>query len=327
MTQYHVVENWQRDEWEQYSVENQDWVENSIAVMKQDQRYYGKIVEDYFVAPTVHDRFGNTVSRDDPNYFVLPKWQSYPTVPIFPPFNWNGRELESMNSTLHQTLHKKQVVIAAIHNLPVNSSDPEALEEAQGNTAWLKDYIEESQTVQEPISDIYYPILTDAADVVSTGDEAADQSTSSQEAKTVAIFGMTFFWSELLKNVFPEGAHAFVVVFDNTCGQQFSYEVVGGTSTYLGPGDLHDSKFDGMVRRVHFLELAELRRGNYLGVPLSDEGCLFSIRTYPSLKLEEQVKSNDPIVFSIAAAMIFVFATAVFLVYDSCVERRQVKYN
>ena len=190
----------------------------------------------------------------------------------------------------HQTMEKKKVVIAPVSNLPINDTNPAALEEAQLNTAFMADYLDANQTVQEPISDIYYPILTDAADVVATGDDG-----KTDEAKTVAIFALTFFWSDLLQDMFREGAHALLVVFDNTCGQRFSYEVVGGTATYLGPGDFHEPRFDDMVREVQFKELAELRRGDYLGVPLSDEGCQFSISTYPSVKLEEEITSNDPI--------------------------------
>jgi hypothetical protein len=58
-------------------------------------------------------------------------------------------------------------------------------------------------------------------------------------------------------------------------------------------------------------------------VPVVNDTCPFYLRLYPSQIMENDYKSNDPILFTICAVLIFVFTSAVFLAYDRLVEKRQ----
>jgi hypothetical protein len=49
-----------------------------------------------------------------------------------------------------------------------------------------------------------------------------------------------------------------------------------------------------------------------------------TLRVYPSDVMDEYVTS-DPVIFTVAAVLIFVFTSLVFLLYDRLVERRQKK--
>ena len=79
------------------------------------------------------------------------------------------------------------------------------------------------------------------------------------------------------------------------------------------------------MKSKSFLELAELRKGDYLGVDISNLGCVYSLSLFPSEKLAEMVKNSEPTVFAVSAALIFVVAAVIFVIYDMCVQRRQVR--
>jgi hypothetical protein len=66
-----------------------------------------------------------------------------------------------------------------------------------------------------------------------------------------------------------------------------------------------------------------LDREWYTGVPVLNRTCPFFLRLYPSHEMENDYKTNDPILFTICAVLIFAFTSAVFLVYDRLVEKRQ----
>ena len=63
----------------------------------------------------------------------------------------------------------------------------------------------------------------------------------------------------------------------------------------------------------------------YTGLPLNDQYCPFTFSVYPSGSMEEHYTSNNPIYFTLGAVLIFCFTSAVFLLYDWMVERRQKK--
>jgi hypothetical protein len=64
-------------------------------------------------------------------------------------------------------------------------------------------------------------------------------------------------------------------------------------------------------------------RESYTGLPVVNDTCPFYLRLYPSETMEKDYKSKDPILFTICAVFIFAFVSAVFIVYDRLVEKRQ----
>jgi hypothetical protein len=53
-------------------------------------------------------------------------------------------------------------------------------------------------------------------------------------------------------DLLPEGVTGIVTVIRNTCNQSFTYEINGPEATYLGEGDLHETKYDDMETTVSF---------------------------------------------------------------------------
>ena len=62
---------------------------------------------------------------------------------------------------------------------------------------------------------------------------------------------------------------------------------------------------------------------SYTGVDLNGDYCRYTIRVYPSTLMHEDYVSNKPIIYTVLVALIFVFTSGIFLLYDLLVERRQ----
>ena len=315
--QLQYVSEDQRRAWQNYSMQHSSWVEQSIAIQKEDKTYRGKIIEDYNKSEIIYGNYGD-VPYGQGSY--LPIWQSAPVVPIYPPFNWDGYQNAGIVSALPELFEKRRVVLSAVTNL-LDSTDPVLAANVAAQNDWLAEFLAPGDSVTEPSSDIYYPIFNTAADYVDIK--------SDPNAKPVAIFSLTFFWRDLLTGVLPSGANGVIAVFENSCNQTFTYEINGQLAIYLGPEDKHDPAFNYMEKQSRYrdLRLVPVEQGElgYTGLDLSDEFCPYTLRLYPSETFKSAFYSKNPVIFSVASICIFLFTSVVFIMYDCLVERRQRK--
>ena len=109
--------------------------------------------------------------------------------------------------------------------------------------------------------------------------------------------------------------------------QTFSYRIDGSAATYLGEGDFHEERFNKYERRADVTELITQKASpitrSYTGVDLNGEYCRYTIRVYPSEITEGDYITNKPVYYTIVVGLIFVFTSAIFVLYDTLVERRQ----
>jgi hypothetical protein len=110
---YPFVENSQRREWEAYSMQHQGWVDTMIALQKKDPNFRGTIVQNWTALGLIHNSSGPLTT---PGPF-LPTWQSYPVVPVFPPFNWDLLASSNMEESVSTAMRSKEVVIGKTINL------------------------------------------------------------------------------------------------------------------------------------------------------------------------------------------------------------------
>jgi hypothetical protein len=170
---------------------------------------------------------GNAGPSEGPGPF-FPLWQTAPVVPVYPPYNWDGATYTALASALPQLLVDKRVVISRVTNLP-DSDDLDAVAEAEENSDWAKGYIGEDEDPSEPMSEIFYPIIPDSDE----GNETV-----------MGVYSIAIFWRDLINNILPPDSDGIVVVIENACNQTFTYEINGPEVHYLGPGDLHDEKYN-----------------------------------------------------------------------------------
>jgi Adenylate and Guanylate cyclase catalytic domain len=127
------------------------------------------------------------------------------------------------------------------------------------------------------------------------------------------------------RNILPGDSNGIHIVFENTCTNAFTYEINGAIERYLGVGDRHEQQYNYLHKEQKLFDLSKLSNETtrYNGAPLNGEYCPFTLHLYPSDKMASTYKTHNPIIFSVAAAMIFLFTALVFYLYDVTVENRQ----
>lgn len=149
---------------------------------------------------------------------------------------------------------------------------------------------------------------------------------------TKQIAGMVSFdllWTEYLVGVFPPHSHLMDVVIENSCGQNFSYVVNHELDklTLVGEGDFHEKAYDQSAYSTSFEAFEEVVSAVSLYAHLPDEleYCRYRFHAFSTARFEKQYITNSPMIYSLGAAIIFVFTSLVFTLYDFIVRQRQAK--
>lgn len=137
---------------------------------------------------------------------------------------------------------------------------------------------------------------------------------------------MEFNWAAVLSGSLSDFKEPLVVVLDNACGGNFSYNVTGMQATFMGPGDLHDTSIDGYTpTNSSYMAFAALFRIRG-SVELSPEtACNYKITVYPTQAFKGAHLTSMPDVYLGIILLVFFIMIAVFLLYDCLVEKRQNK--
>eukprot|EP00980_Cylindrotheca_fusiformis_P025174 scaffold13215_cov114-Cylindrotheca_fusiformis.AAC.3 len=151
--------------------------------------------------------------------------------------------------------------------------------------------------------------------------------------KHVASTGIRLHWLDYFKNILTEGEFGIIVVLKTACpdlcnredgrtARIASYRIDASHAQYLGDSDMHDPKFDSMEITDVFVDLgideSQLPEGTTC-VPT------LSLHVYPSEDLEMSFQTNDAVIYTVVVAVIFIFTSLVFLLYDYFVRKRQTK--
>jgi class 3 adenylate cyclase len=114
---------------------------------------------------------------------------------------------------------------------------------------------------------------------------------------------------------------------ENTLNQTFTYRIDGPVATYLGPGDRHDPSYDYLMVSADVANYVNTKASPatraYTTVNLNDEYLAYKLRVYPSSKNEDVYLTNEPVIFTVVVAMVFLFTSVIFVTYDLFVGRRQ----
>jgi hypothetical protein len=169
-------------------------------------------------------------------------------------------------------------------------------------TVVLSEAATTSAPVSEPAASLFFPIL--------------------QDSESVAVMNVAFQWRSFFEDVLREGERGLLVVVKNTCSQVFSYRIDGPNANFLGLGDKHDKKYNDFELAMG---MADLQGSAYTGVPLDTEFCAYTIKTYPTEDMEDDVKTIIPLLFLFGTICIFILSAVIFTVYDMLVNFRQKK--
>ena len=303
-----VTEN-ERDQWEQEFVPQRvnEWVSESIRSKFIYDETTNQSFADYkmvkavrnrthVTVPGYRERIFETILLPDGNLTYdtnlnpgpyLPMWQTYPFTP--------GDDHRYVNFDLNTdvTFNRNLIAILTQQKAALGRITSLGYGRYAGN----------------PTSGFYYPVLTDLP----------KNSTVAGSLLTLIL------WLPFFSNVLPESAVGIIGVLENTCNQTFTFRIDGAEVTFMGNDDLHDPNYDYLRQEVSFLSLINesSEKEQYLGFPIDDTGCKYSLSIYPSSDLEDQYVTNTPLVAAIVILFIFLLTSLVFIGYDRLLERRQ----
>lgn len=310
---YPLIAGEQRSAWENFTKDNDGWVEESLKVQARNPNFHGPILEDFPISHTIWNNEG-PVPEESPGPF-LPSWLGSPIIPTFAPYNWNALAYAAFAEGLVASMDTKSVTVTSVSN-HADPNDPVAVSQAAMTSDWAIPYIDEDEDSSEPFADMYYPVIDTMNDVVF-------EPTS--ETESLGVVGFSFFWRHIIENILPPNSRGLILVFANTCGGQFfTYQIDGKEPMYLGVGDLHENKdsYEAMAVTRNLTDLINLQ-GTYTGFQMNADFCPYTITAYPSSTAESIHVTTDPIRFTVGATFIFLFTSVLFFLYDCFVNKRQ----
>eukprot|EP00980_Cylindrotheca_fusiformis_P012654 scaffold3091_cov117-Cylindrotheca_fusiformis.AAC.6 len=162
--------------------------------------------------------------------------------------------------------------------------------------------------------------------------------TEADDRKMVAVVLIQIPWLDYLRNILAEGEDGINVIVESACPQiqedgsfpdrqslspternAVTYLINGPDAVLIGEDDLHDPEYEHLVVSDVFLDLqvdqSQLPEGSC--VPT------MKLHVYPTAKLEDSLKTDNAVIYTVVVVVIFVFTTLVFLLYDYSVRRRQ----
>ncbi|KAL7569519.1 hypothetical protein ACA910_013893 [Epithemia clementina (nom. ined.)] len=325
---YAFVTQETRLEWEQYTQQHgRDWTSKSMDYLKRNNLfqdvYRTRNISQYL--DFIHDYSafeGDTpqgLPYTNPGPF-LPTWQTAPLIPTTTVYNWDVATVVDNTSVL-KCLEVHKVTLSKAYHIAY-PGDTSLDAENQAWADYFSPYITTGENPMEPLSDFYYPIIEDAVDWRNI---RSDTNYDPSKHRVVGIFAQSVYWRDMIKNLLPDGMIGILAVFESPCNPVFTYEINGQSVKYLGVGDFHDSRYKDMEMSSTLQNLNKFDVGEiaYSYVPLEQDTCPWTVRVFPSAKFEARYKSTNPIIFTVAAALIFIFTTTVLVFYDRYVERRQ----
>jgi len=121
------------------------------------------------------------------------------------------------------------------------------------------------------------------------------------------IFGAVF-WSEVMQDMFPKDVVGINCVF-STENEEYTYEIVEGSGMYIGPGDLHDPKYDSF----------KLEETLFDPSTMAATSAVYQTTCYPNDDFVAYYSTTKPLVISLAVVFIIAFVSALFFAYDRAV--------
>jgi class 3 adenylate cyclase len=294
-----------RAQWEDYALTHNGWVNESIHLRETYKQHLNPIKntkDDENDRETIFQGDGDlqaqlagkqgisrsmyhlvngsiTPLEEHSSNIYAPLWQITPPVPM------------AINADLFSSHVFLGLYASILHNDQSVISPPAAVDP-------LFDFLfdEEHQTVKlEPHSFIAKPVHASLDDHKIVG----------------MVVGLVPFHN-LLDFLFSDRTKGMVCVFTDGCGTTVTYKIDGNVATFLGYGDLHDSKYDSYKQSADVIwnETAE---------------CALVFSIYPSSTLENAYITKKPLVYASIVVLSFALTSVMIILYDRTVTMRQEK--
>lgn len=280
-----IVNLHDKDGWEAYSVERQNWIQEGLDY---GAELYGETTS-YKAQPissriyTLNRGGRSPVTHGGP---FAPQWQQAPAP--------RNQAIVNLDLLLNPTIQRTyQFITRANHAI---------LSETVNLRTLYQNFVSDD-SAEDPHSFLMQPVY----------DEFGDGR------KLVAFMMAILPWNNYFANLVAEDVQGIFLVMRSSCGSAFTYLINGRTASFLGMGDVHDMKFNSLKHTQSFTSFLYQTHGNFTAL------CTYDMDIYPSSTLYEESKTHRPFTYALAVASCFLVTTAVFLLYDWAVFRRQQK--
>jgi hypothetical protein len=304
-----VISEEDRHAWEDYSLDNSGWLEESRAYTEEGLGFALQTAK-LDISTGIGDKIyiigpdGPLVDHSAGPYF--PIWQDSPHFGRDMTPNFNLGYYSEYAPYIKKSVETGDMTLGGL-----DTATPGDIHDPDRTTSFFARLlsVEADEVVEypgDPMSSLFIPIF-----------ESFDTT-----RKPTALVYSVFRWATYFEDLLPEDTPGVVVVLENTCDGPFTYKVVGEQAEYKGQGDLHDPVFDHMVRSVTFGREDDILEAS-LGIGVNQDVCAYSLHVYPSQELYDEYHSSLPVIITIVVAVVMLMIAGAFLRYSHRVEQRQ----
>ena len=293
-----IVPSRQRNDWEDYAVENQGWITKDLA--------HQGITEDSRNLESITPYIKNYVGIDTtPGRWVV-WWQYAPVIADRYFVNFNRLAWEGFAQEVAQ-IENQMAVLSRTWNFEPGL-DYQSTQDFNFMDELLSAGGSGTYEPGEPIGYVHYPVF-----------DSYEDSTK----KTVAIVTATVYWRSYFQDILPETVEGIYCVVSNTLAQVFTYRIDGHQAKFLGMEDLHDTKYDKYVVHANYNDFQDRADTGYTGALLDDSYISYQIKIYPSSDLESEYVTERPYLYAGLLFFVFLFTVGIFSLYD-CVSKNGI---
>ena len=215
-TSYMISEE-DREAWEVFASENNQFVQEAWELQKQDESYQGSL-ETY---PNIQDE----IFANFPEFSIRPHgsgpyvvtWQNYPVIyeENSAPYNYDINAIPFIANRWYTAYNERRPIISTFSGV-VDPRDPTTNPVDMISVNFAKNFIPPTENAAEPMVNLLYPII-DQKEKLRIDDDS--------DAPVVGMWICTIFWREMLRNILPDTSKGILVMTENSCGQNFTYEI------------------------------------------------------------------------------------------------------
>ncbi|CAJ1957210.1 unnamed protein product [Cylindrotheca closterium] len=290
-----LVDSSMRDTWQNATQENLQWLTDANHIC-------GTLTvsSDILQVDT-----SEGLTRDDSNGPFLPTWQQTPAE----------GSLININYLSHPRFADAATTAISTGSITLSQlEDAASLGEAH---AVFKDYyncllskstdaliVDGSEYQNQPLSTMFFPVFG---------------SFSKESRQTVGLISALVDFETLFVEALAKDTGGLLAVLENSCGDVFSFQIDGRLASYLGPFDLHNAKYDNLVKRF---DLSSTQFRSASEVAINDAYCPYEINIYPQDALYNEYNTNQADVYAVIAACVALFLVFIGLIYDYYLHER-----
>lgn len=230
-----VVYEHQKDEWENYVLQNLHWLEEAFDVMESDETWEHEVNREYGQMPifSLQGPVSNASDASLPLKSFAPTWVQYPAIPqafLGFPYNFDSWSLPLVIPQAQNAYLKRAVAFSGtMTGVIMDPNDPAQVQTAELFWDHASYYVPKAYGVKEPAASAIIPLYNAQLDRVKMDTEDLEG------VEPVAYFSFAFFFKELLRDMLPENSKGVHMVVHSACGNNsvFTYQLDGAEPVFL----------------------------------------------------------------------------------------------